>query len=150
MFPCPRKDKDLLGECQSLAKRMVVVSIIANALVWTCWLVFFRSSVAQSLAERLGLALRLEWPNLALYVVLIIRVASARAADVKAVLGQRSNVNDATEIAIRVLNNTTEVRFCLNLFGCFHEQQSNFCWAFFFVSRLPLPLKEQTRLFCRL
>jgi hypothetical protein len=107
LFPAPRAGKELLGECQHLAQRFVVVSVVINAVVWFVWAVFLSSaSPIASDGDRIVLALSLEWPNVAFLVFLVIRVATNRGTDVKAVLGQRTDVSAATEISIRVLNNT--------------------------------------------
>ena len=53
-------------------------------------------------------AIKLELPSFFLYFFCIVRVATLRAEDPTAVLGQREKVSDDVEIAIRVLNNTTE------------------------------------------
>lgn len=55
--------KDFSG-CQRIAQQTIVTAIIVNVLVWGGWW-FFASSLPgpTSPAERLALAITLEWPN---------------------------------------------------------------------------------------
>jgi hypothetical protein len=42
------------------------------------------------------------------FIACILRVAKLRSEDVSGVLGQRSGISQETEMALRVLNHTTE------------------------------------------
>ncbi len=104
---CNAESPQLLQHCQNMSQRFISVSVTVTLLVW-----LLASRLVpvgpQSMVERLGFALKLECASLLLYVVSILRVAIQRGSDEKAVLGQRSGGSASTEIAIRVLNNTTE------------------------------------------
>ena len=101
-FPAPRNG-ELLAECEKLVVRFVVASAIIVGSTWAVVLLVlpFRSlTLAQAFQYEAFAAL--------FYLFAFMRVAVLRAADERAVLGQRQKTGPAVEMAIRVLNNTTE------------------------------------------
>lgn len=103
---------ELLHHCQRMSRRFVLFSVVASAFVFTITAAlpfgFLNSSIPVSFGERLSIALRLESAALLFVVFAILRVAILRGTDGKGVMGQREGTAPETEIAIRVLNNTTE------------------------------------------
>lgn len=103
-FPAPAAGKHFLAECQRLASRAFSLAMAVVALTWlTClWLLPYSPPPLHFAS-----ALKLEvWPLL-FYFSRIVDVASRRALDAKAVLGDGFSAN-VDVMAIRVLNNTTE------------------------------------------
>ena len=109
---CSLESPELLHHCQRMSRRFVLFSVVASAFVFTITAAlpfgFLNSSIPVSFGERLSIALRLESAALLFVVFAILRVAILRGTDGKGVMGQREGTAPETEIAIRVLNNTTE------------------------------------------
>ena len=105
---CDPESAEMLAHCQRLAQRFIIVSVVANALVWIVGCFVWQIHGPFLAVDRLAFAARIEAPAILLYAFTILRVAISRGSDVKGVLGQRTGMSGATEVAIRVLNNTTE------------------------------------------
>jgi uncharacterized membrane protein YecN with MAPEG domain len=105
---CAPESPELLQHCQRLAQRFIGVSVMATALVWIVGCFFYQIRGPDSATDRVVFVARLETAAVLFYAFTILRVAVQRGADAKGVLGERTGIASATEIAIRVLNNTTE------------------------------------------
>lgn len=105
---CSAESPEMLQHCQNMSRRFISVAAVATAAIWGLAPVVSAFVGPKPVVERLAFALRLECLSLLLYVFTILRVAVRRGSDEKAVMGQRTGASSSTEIAIRVLNNTTE------------------------------------------
>jgi uncharacterized membrane protein YecN with MAPEG domain len=105
---CSSDSSEMLQHCQNMSQRFIGVSVAATGLVWLFASIVTSLVGPQSVVERLAFAMKLECAPLLLYVFTILRVAIRRGSDEKAVMGQRTGGSASTEIAIRILNNTTE------------------------------------------
>lgn len=109
LHPAPRPNCSLLDECNSLAKRFFAVSVVVAVAIWSFGLLMgSRTSGSMSFEQRISLAIACEVWNVGFLIAAVVRAATQRASDPKAVLGERQGVGPDTDIALRIVTNTTE------------------------------------------